>query len=103
MVVVPEPAVKGVGAFAACAVDRSVCPAGEEGADEAFCFAVCLWPVWSCAWVFAAELAAGDRVHDGAVGGAVVGQYALDADAVAGEEGHGAAKESGGGRCSLSA
>jgi len=29
------------------------------------------------------ELAAGDRVHDGAVAGAVVGQYPFDLDAVA--------------------
>jgi hypothetical protein len=37
---VPEPAVKGFGAFAAGAVDRAVGPAAEEGADEAFYFAV---------------------------------------------------------------
>src|SRR5260221_374261 len=40
-----------------------------------------------------AELAAGDRMHEGAVGGAVVCQDPLDFDAVAVVEGNGAAKE----------
>src|SRR6266567_3784859 len=40
MVVVPEPAVKGGSAVGACAVDRGVGPAVEEGADEALGFAV---------------------------------------------------------------
>ena len=45
MVVGPEPAVKGGGAFAAGAVDRAVGPAGEQGADEAFGLAVGARPV----------------------------------------------------------
>src|SRR5690349_8779800 len=101
MVVVPEPAVKCHGAFAACAVDRAVGPAGEECADEAFGFAVGLWPVWPGAEVSDAELAAGDRVQDGAVGGAVVGKHALDADPVAGKEGDRATEKGGGGRGSF--
>ena len=63
MVVVPEPAVKGGGAFGAGAVDRAVGPAGEEGADEAFCFAVGLRPVGPGAEMFDPELAAGDRPY----------------------------------------
>src|SRR5260221_14674402 len=45
-----------------------------------------------------AELAAGDRMHEGAVGGAVVCQDPLDFDAVAVVEGNGAAKEANRGR-----
>ena len=45
MVVAPEPAVKGSGAFGAVAVDRAVGPAAEQGADEAFGFAVGLGAV----------------------------------------------------------
>src|SRR5437588_12393359 len=62
MVVVPGPAVKRGGAFCACAVDGSVRPAVEEGADEAFCFAVGLRSVGAGAQVADAEGAAGDRV-----------------------------------------
>ena len=40
-----------------------------------------------------AECAAGERVDGGAVGGAVVGEEPLDADAVAAVEGDGAAEE----------
>jgi hypothetical protein len=58
-------------------------PAVEEGADEAFGFAVCLWPVGACAEVADAELSAGDGVDDAAVGRAVVGEDPLDRDAVA--------------------
>src|SRR5215210_1450464 len=45
MVVGPEPAVKGGGAFSAGAVDRAVGPAAEHGADEALGFAVGARPV----------------------------------------------------------
>ena len=62
MVVVPEPAVKGCGAFGAGAVDRAVGPAGEEGADEAFGFAVGLGPVGAGAEVADTQGAAGDRM-----------------------------------------
>ena len=44
-----------------------------------------------------AEVPAGERVHGGAVGGAVVGEHALDRDAVAGEEGERAREEADGG------
>ena len=60
MVVVPEPAVKGAAAFLARAVDVGVGPAVEHGADEAFGFAVGLWPVGAGAEVADAESAAGD-------------------------------------------
>ena len=93
MVVVPEPAVKGGGAFAAGAVDRAVGPAVEQGADEAFGFPVCLWPVGAGAEVADAEPAAGECVHDAAVAAAVVGEYALDDDAVAAVESERAAQK----------
>ena len=84
MVVVPEPAVKGAVRSCADAVDRAVGPAGEQGADEAFGFAVGLGPVGAGAEVADTEGAAGDRVDGGAVGAAVVGEQLLDGDAVAG-------------------
>src|SRR4051812_24973661 len=95
MVVVPEPAVKCSGAFAAGAVDRSVGPACEHRADEAFGFAVCLWPVGPGTEVFDPEPSAGDRVQGGAVARAVVGEELLDGDPVAAVKGDGAAKEAG--------
>src|SRR5689334_12537765 len=97
MVVVPEPAVKGAGAFLAGAVDGAVGPAVEEGADEAFGFAVGLRPVGAGAEVVDAELAAGDGVDRAAVGGAVVGQDPFDRDPVLLVVGAGAAQEGGGG------
>src|SRR6187401_3328604 len=93
MVVVPEPAVKCGCAFAACAVDRAVGPACEEGADKAFCLSVGLWPVGPGAEVADPEPVAGERVHGCAVGGAVVGQHPFDADAVSAVEGVGASEE----------
>jgi hypothetical protein len=86
MVVVPKPAVKGRGALVACAVDGAVGPAGEQGADEALGLSVRLWSVGACAEVADAEQATGERVDARAVGAAVVGEHALDADAVALEE-----------------
>jgi hypothetical protein len=74
MVVVPEPAVKCGGPFGAGAVDRSIGPAAEQGADEALGLAVGLRPVGAGAQVADPERAAGKRVSGGAVGGAVVGQ-----------------------------
>jgi hypothetical protein len=73
MVVVPEPSVKRAGAFLARAVDRAVGPAFEQRADEAFGFAVGLWPVGAGAEVADAELAARDSVDGAAVGRSVVG------------------------------
>ena len=72
MVVVPEPAVKGCGAFLACGVDRAVGPAAQEGADEAFGFAVGLRSVRAGAEVADRECAARDRVDGGSVSAAVV-------------------------------
>jgi hypothetical protein len=63
-----------------------VCPAGEEGADEAFGFAVGLRPVGPGAEVADAELAAGGGVPVRDVGAPIVGQHALDLDPVAGKE-----------------
>jgi hypothetical protein len=93
MVVVPEPAVKGGGAFLAGAVDGAVGPAVDECADEALCFAVGLGSVGAGAAVADAEAAAGERVQGGDVGGAVVGQESLDSDAAAAVEGDCAAEE----------
>ena len=73
MVVVPEPAVKGLGAFLAGVVDRSVGPACEQGTDEAFGFAVGLGAEGAGAEVADPECSAGERVDGGNVGGAVVG------------------------------
>ena len=73
IVVVPEPAVKGGGAFVAGAVDGAVGPAGEEGADEALGFAVGLRSVWPGAEVADAEASACECVQGGDVGAAVVG------------------------------
>jgi putative transposase len=98
MVVVPEPAVKGGGAFSARAVDGALGPAGDQGADEALCLSVCLRPVRAGAQVLDPEPATGDRVHGRSVRAAVVAEYALDADAVAAVEGEGAAKEGDRGR-----
>jgi hypothetical protein len=101
MVVVMDPAVKGCGAFVACAVDRSVGPAGEHGADEAFGFAVCLGAASSGAEVFDPESPAGDRVDDGYVSGAVVCEDAFDGDPVAAEETKSADEEAGSSDCFL--
>ena len=73
MVVVPEPAVKCLGAFAFGGVDGGVGPAVEHSGDEALCLAVCLWPVGAGAEVADAEGFARERVDGGAVGGAVIG------------------------------
>src|SRR4051794_21483191 len=95
MVVVPRPSVKGLGAFAAGAVDRAVGPTAEQGADEAFGFAVGLWAPRAGAEVVDPEQAAGDGVNGGDVARPVIGQELLDGDAVTGverdrspEEGH---------------
>jgi hypothetical protein len=93
MVIGPEPAVKGCGAFLAVVVDRAVGPAREHGADESLSLAVGLGPVGPGAEVANAQAAAGDRVHGGAVGGAVVGHQLLDRDPVAAIERGGAAQK----------
>src|SRR3954447_5438580 len=94
MVVVPEPAVKGSGAFCAGGIDRAaVSPAGEQRADTALGLAVGLWPVGASAQVADPERFASDRVDGRAVGGAVVGDQPCDGDAVARVEGHGAAEK----------
>src|SRR4051794_9402318 len=86
MVVVPEPAVKGCGAFSVGAVDRAVGPAGEHRADEAFGFAVGLRAARPGAQVTDIKRAAGKGVDRGAIRRSVVGQDALDGDAVTCEE-----------------
>src|SRR5215218_4063506 len=96
MVVVRKPAVKGCGAFAAGAVERAVGPAAEQGADEAFGFAVGARPVGPGAQVADAERAAGEGVDRRAITGAVVGHHGLDGDAVAGVERDRALQESDG-------
>ena len=101
MVVVPEPAVKGGGAFCAGAVDGAVGPAGEHGADEAFCFPVCLRPVGPGAEVLDPERFAGERVDRRAVAAAVVGKEALDIDAVAAVKRDRALQKRDRGRCFL--
>src|SRR6266567_8835310 len=80
MVVVPKPAVKGGRAFLACAVDSSVSPAAEQRADKALGLAVRLRPVRPRAAVTNRKPTAGERVHGGDIGRAVVGQDPLDPD-----------------------
>src|SRR3954447_24090526 len=101
MVVVPEPAVKGGGAFSAGAVDRAVGPAAQHGPDEAFGFAVGLRTSGTGAEVADAEGLVSDGVDAGAVGRAVVGEQALDGDAVASVEVDGALEEGDRGGCLL--
>jgi hypothetical protein len=72
MVVGPEPAVKGRGAFCAGGVERAVGPAGEQGADQALGLAVGPGPVGAGARVAQPQGAAGERVDRGAMGGPVV-------------------------------
>src|SRR3954454_23156695 len=98
MVVLPEPAVKGGGAFLAFAGYGVVGPAGEHRADEALGFAVGLGSAWPCAQVADPQSAAGERVERGDVGAAVVGQDPLDLDPVAAVVGEGAAQEADRGR-----
>src|SRR5450755_201350 len=86
MVVVPEPSVRGSGSFDAVAIDGAVGPAGDQGANEAFGFAVGLGSVGLGAQMADPESATSDRVQRGAVGAAVVGEQPLDGDAVAGIE-----------------
>src|ERR671918_843841 len=93
MVVVPEPAVKGGGAFAARAVDGAVGPAGEERADEALCFAVRLRPSGPGAQVLDGEAATAERMDRRDVGGAVVGEDSLHLDPVAAVEGERSSEE----------
>src|ERR1035441_8478958 len=83
MVVGPEPSVKGSGALAAVAVDRTGHPATQHRADEALCLAIGLWAVGACAQVADAQSATGDRVDRGAIGRAVVGEQLLHRHPVA--------------------
>ena len=83
MVVMPEPSVKGCGAFGARAVDGAVGPAAEKGADEPFGLAVGLGPIGAGAQMTDPERVAGDGVHRGAIGASVVGHHPLDGDAMA--------------------
>jgi hypothetical protein len=62
-------------AFLAGGVDCAVGPAADQGADEAFGFAVGARPVGPCAEMLDPQRFAGERVHDAAVAGAVVGQH----------------------------
>src|SRR5262249_48058256 len=64
----PEPAVKCCGALLACPVDGAVGPAVDEGADEAFGFAVGLGPVGARAAASDAERCAGKCVERRDVG-----------------------------------
>jgi hypothetical protein len=86
MVVVREPAVKRGGALGGAAVDGAVGPTGDQRSDEPLGLAVGLGPVGTGAEVTDPERAAGDRVDRSALGGAVVGQHALDRESVPGEE-----------------
>src|SRR3954464_4074749 len=88
-----DPAGQRGGALAAVAVDRTVGPAGQQGADEAFGLAIGLGAVGPRAQVADAERAAGDGVDGRDVGAVVVGHHALDVDAVAGVVRDGAAQK----------
>src|SRR3954471_14322015 len=101
MVVLPEPAVKGFGAFAAGAVDRAVGPAVDQGAYEAFCFPVGLRPIRTGAQVADAERATNERVDRAAVAAAVVGEHAFDGDPVSAVESDRTPEEAGRSGCLL--
>src|SRR5439155_12159621 len=82
-------------------VDGAVGPAIEQGADEAFCFAVRLRSVSARAAVTDAAAAARGGVDGGDGGTAVVGEDPLDADAMPSEEGERAPQEADRGRSLL--
>src|SRR5581483_4714415 len=84
------------GALGRGAMDRPVGPALGERLDEALGLAVGAGPVGAGARVADPELGTGGPVGARAVGGAVVGEEALHADALGGEEGDGAAQEGAG-------
>ena len=73
-----KPAGEGGIAFVAVAVNGSVGPAAEHGADEPFGFAVGLGSVGAGAEMADPERAARDRVDGRSVGVAVVGDQSLD-------------------------
>src|SRR5262245_2313744 len=87
MVVEVEPAVKSAGAGGVAAVDAHVGPFVEQGAVEAFDFAVPLGAAWWEATVPCAGGVDGGGEGVGAVTGAVVGLDGLDADVELGEPG----------------
>jgi hypothetical protein len=93
-----EPAGEHVVAFVAGVVDRTVGPAAEQGANEAFRLAVGARRVRPGAEVFDAQRFASERVDRGAVCVAVVGHQPLDPDPEGGEVGDRAAQEADRGR-----
>src|SRR4051812_8554174 len=93
VVVVVEPDGERGGALLGAGVDGAVGPAGEQRADEAFGLAVGLWPVGARAQVAQAQGAAGERVGERDVGGAVVCHQALHGDPVRGVEGQRTSEE----------
>src|SRR5690606_21056673 len=84
-VVVVEPAGQRRGALGRVAVDRPPGPLVPQRADEAFGLAVGAGPIRLDAGVTDPQLPAGQRVHGGAVAGAVVAHHALDPDPHRGE------------------
>jgi len=83
VIVIVEEEVRKIGsAMVAGLVGASVGPFASDGLDEPFGFTVCLRPVWASEAVFDAELATGGGEVFGTVGGAAIGQDALDLDVV---------------------
>ena len=69
-------------ALAGVAIGSGVSPLASDGLDEALGLAVGLGAIGSGEEVAHAQLAAGAREEFGAVSAALVGEHALDADAV---------------------
>src|SRR5438552_8808451 len=92
MVVVPEPAVKCGAALGAVAVDRSIGPAAEHGADESLGLAIGMRPVGAGAEVMDTQRAAGHSMCEREVGATVIRHELLDLDPVTAIERPGAAQ-----------
>jgi hypothetical protein len=92
-VVPAEVAGERFGAVVACGVGEAVGPFAQQCLDGCFGFAVGLWPAGSGVAAADLEFLAGGCPGVGAVAVAVVGEDALDLDAVVAVEADGAVEE----------
>ena len=81
-VIVMKIVMKEGSAVVAGLIGSGIGPLAGDGLDEAFGLAIGLWAIRSGEAVFEAELLAGLGEEFGAIGGAAVGEEALDADAM---------------------
>ena len=90
MIVIVEEEVRKIGCpMIAGLIGASISPLAGDGLDEAFGLSVGLRAIGLSEEMFDAELAAGGGEVAGAVGGAAIGENALDADAMSFEESDG--------------